>query len=848
MTGKNDNFRNSKKNQQLLITGEIFHEIIMNSWKEIYKRAEKNDKSGRLYILDNLIRIVENAFEYNIRKGNKKFNEKQVEKSYWKRYKPCMDQYQSNVINKIRKVFEETPNSNQGLSPSFLMKKLWNGVPEFEPLLTDPCGNNCYPDFIVFNDTQKKNPTLIGDFKFTLHPKSNEIPADREKLKIYTGATFRKYQVYTPLEILIYISSKGINQFPFQFTQEEIGKTEREFIQAPNRSSALPPLPLIEININEPIPNEGNTAQANGEESSSKLSESPKDFEQPFTPVNNLQEKPELKQPTKMEWVGKIIQHINKPMRQGSSKIRKLNAVQVEGWLSEEWCHLAIHDRYFVAQHPDLQLNDVMTAPEGHRRRVLIQLNDFKDYPDNVAHEISDAPINKHFTQCWFEAVKFLDSNASGSVQIFPVHGLGMNGYKIRDLFPDEYYSAFGLPRAGIPIGFLVPNGDTSIQSYPTPLISVNFPVEKLDDEQVFYAPTFIVGRPGSGKTNTLKAIGAGALYYRGFASGHQPTLIFFDYEGQFASLGDPSLSIRQQGNSNDTEAWNQLNLRPIEATDVTVLSNISFSFKDLLINDLNENISILKLFLRTLPPASERAFDEIAKKIFFNNNPQTYAQFQRAFEEELSNPTLPITNTLNEPQRRALRQTLYSDANTFFDQPGSQFSLSNLIQPGKVLVFDLHKLPREKAILYVLTRLRTLKFETKNIETPIIVIIDEAHEVFKKVTGSSIERKYYDLISSFLAELGSRGRKYKLGLWLASQRPQDLHIDVSRVIVTHIILGLNPEHQSWLRGALSESTYVNLAINLPSAYALFKSVIYRKGKPLLIYLPRAPNFHSTFI
>jgi len=203
---------------------------------------------------------------------------------------------------------------------------------------------------------------------------------------------------------------------------------------------------------------------------------------------------------------------------------------------------------------------------------------------------------------------------------------------------------------------------------------------------------------------------------------------------------------------------------------------------------------------------------------------------------------------TLTKSQQNALISALYSDADKFFDQPGQPFNLASMLVPGKVIVFDMKQAPKDKIILYVLAQLQHLKFESREVETPVILVIDEAHEIFKKANGSAKEKRYYDLISKYLAKCASRGRKHRLGLWLASQRPQDLHPDVNLVIVNHFILGLNPEHKTWLTTTLADKNEVERALRLPSAYALFRSAQLRKARPILLRLPRAPNAHSTFI
>nr|MDO8085942.1 hypothetical protein [Candidatus Sigynarchaeum springense] len=304
-------------------------------------------------------------------------------------------------------------------------------------------------------------------------------------------------------------------------------------------------------------------------------------------------------------------------------------------------------------------------------------------------------------------------------------------------------------------------------------------------------------------------------------------------------------------------EAWTKLKLSPIDHRDVTVISTdgqqgrpaAQFSFAELLHGDAREKVEQLKLFLRSLPEASEHVFDEIATMIFTTcPGLATFQDFRKAFEREMAQQKLSITSTLTRSQQGALIATLYSDADKFFDQPGQPFNLAGMLQPGKVIVFDLKRVEKDKVILYVLSQLQWLKFEAHAVDTPVIVVIDEAHQVFKRANGSAKERRYYDLISKYLAKCASRGRKHKLGLWLASQRPQDLHPDVNLVIVNHFILGLNPEHKTWLAATLADKVQVDRALELPSAYALFRSAQLRRGRPILLRLPRAPNEHKTFV
>ena len=71
-----------------------------------------------------------------------------------------------------------------------------------------------------------------------------------------------------------------------------------------------------------------------------------------------------------------------------------------------------------------------------------------------------------------------------------------------------------------------------------------------------------MVGRPGSGKTNTLKALTASSISCNDFCSHEKLAFIFFDYEGQFRSLADPILE--DVGDSEDREVWVFFIIKPI--------------------------------------------------------------------------------------------------------------------------------------------------------------------------------------------------------------------------------------------------------------------------------------------
>ncbi len=805
-------FKNSDnlgKNEKKRIIKNRLYLMLNKTLNQIIGQLDVYSKRNQLIDNEKWNRLIDNTFQRYLRKAHKDLQIEINDNNYWNDYKSCI----SNFITYFKEfyIIDENEEGHK------IVLKIWGGFPKFDIITLD---ERNYFSYLIFESDKFLKVKKCGLILLSLRGRNESSEIDAKKLEEFTKTTRDEYETSLEKGLLFYLTPFGVNHFTFKFDidSQEDNIHDREKVEEE----------FIENEVKQKI-HQGN-----------KIKE-----EESISPEPNNYSLIDY------EWVGKVIQSEPKPMRQGKGT-RRIEEIVIEGWLYEKYCHLAQHNRYFIAQHPNIgTINDIL-APKGHRRRLLIKINDYKDWSKNVAHEISDDPNLGHFTQCWFNFERFLDPDSQGSYKAVPVAGTGAHKYKIRDLTTQEYNSVYGLPYSGVPLGLFVHDDDVTIQGYPITRIPFYFPVSDQNYEQLFYTPTFLVGRPGSGKTNAIKVMAASSLSCDDYCSGEKPAFIFFDYEGQFSSLADPPLN--KIGGDEDNDVWNVLNIKPVNHKNVEILSSSSidptkFSFDELLTGlNITQKINTLKYFLRNLSEITEIAFNEISRKIFLENNPATYSTYRKEFEKELENPTIKASETLARNQRQALIRTLQGDVKLFFDRNGKSFNLFNLIKPGKVLVFDLKNVSKEKTILYVLLMLQKLKFETNVLKSPVIVVVDEAHEVFKNVSGSSQSARYYKLISKFIAEFGSRGRKYRLGLWLASQRPQDLHKDIQKVIVTYFILGLNPEHKRWLTSTLGNSKDADFVLNLPNRFALFKNSSLYRGTTYLLKLIKSPNVHQTFV
>jgi len=803
------NSYNLGKDEKKRIIKDRLHIMLKKTLNQIVKQLMVNSERNQLIDNETWNRLIDNTFQRYLRKAHKDIQMQFDDKKYWNDYKSCI----SNFMMYIKQfcIVEENEETYK------IISRVWGGFPKFDIIIL---AERIYFSYLIFESDNYLKIKKCGLILLSLRRRNESSEIDAKNLEEYAKAICDEYDTFLENGLLFYLTPYGVSHFTFKFNInslkgkiDEREKIEEDYIEKEEVQKFHQDLEIKKEESNSPEPTN-------------------------FSSIEH-------------EWVGIVIQSEPKPMRQGKGT-KSVEDIVIEGWLYQNYCHLARHNRYFIAQHPDLGTKNDKSVPEGHRRRLLIKINDYKDWAQNIAHERSDDPNLGHFTRCWFNFERFLDYDSQGSYKAVPVAGTGAHKYKIRDITPQEYNIVHELPFSGVPLGLFVHDDDVSIKGYPITKIPFYFPVSDQSYEQLFYTPTFVVGRPGSGKTNAMKVMAASSLSCDDYCSGEKPAFIFFDYEGQFSSLANPSLS--SIGDIEDIEVWNLLNIKPVNHQNVEILSGSSsdptkFSFDELLTGlDITLKINTLKFFLRNLSEITEIAFNEISRKIFSESDPATYSDFRKEFENELENPTIKASESLAKVQRQALIRTLQDDIKLFFDKKGKSFNLENLIKPGKVLVFDLKNLSKEKTILYVLLMLQKLKFENNVLKSPVIVVVDEAHEVFKNISGSSTIARYYNLISKFIAEFGSRGRKYRLGLWLASQRPQDLHKDIQKVIVTYFILGLNPEHKRWLTSILGSSKNADIILNLPNRFAIFKNSSLYRGKSYILKLIKSPNVHRTFV
>lgn len=168
---------------------------------------------------------------------------------------------------------------------------------------------------------------------------------------------------------------------------------------------------------------------------------------------------------------------------------------------------------------------------------------------------------------------------------------------------------------------------------------------------------------------------------------------------------------------------------------------------------------------------------------------------------------------SINENMFAAMKRRVYDKAvfNAVFDQgsnpivdTGSQDGLTaEMFQPGRTVVVPTNHLggPKERLVvmcvlsLVVENKLKDYNPDYNVKNTPIYLVLDEAHNYLGEPTNAQ-ER----FIVGKYREAARQGRKYKLGLGLITQNPNDIDEETLKQINSKIYLGLEPEVTEELR------------------------------------------------
>ena len=354
--------------------------------------------------------------------------------------------------------------------------------------------------------------------------------------------------------------------------------------------------------------------------------------------------------------------------------------------------------------------------------------------------------------------------------------------------------------------------------------------------KEIGYKGIFVVGSPGKGKTNLLKILINGISHFIGTPTGEPPALIVLDMTGQFGDLEKET----QLGTVFDEKVWKILdNLKcPSDVKYFKIQYDHGNGSHTLALNSIDSEM--ITLLFPELPSTSTKVFQRHVKKVFQDYPAIDFDQF----EDKITANMNAEGDILNTQVKRAILGAMKNGPRELFDQGGVPLNVDQLIKPGQVSVIQVNHIQNPlPVLLYILMLINKRKIFEENM-SPLMLMVDEAHELFPRVGGNTQNYEYIKRISRNLITIARRGRKKHFGLIFASQQPKDIIPEVIGVFQTQIILGLESTSSDWIRDEVGRE-YVNMIMRLPRGYARIKNTEVHSGTLVPLFIPRAPNKHE---
>ncbi|KKL17763.1 hypothetical protein LCGC14_2482270, partial [marine sediment metagenome] len=247
----------------------------------------------------------------------------------------------------------------------------------------------------------------------------------------------------------------------------------------------------------------------------------------------------------------------------------------------------------------------------------------------------------------------------------------------------------------------------------------------------------------------------------------------------------------------------------------------------------------LISLLFPELPPTSSTNFKRMVKMIFKDYPAVDYENFTNKINEIIRRES----NTLNSQVAKAIQGAITNGPVDIFDQGGNVLQIKDILVPGQVSVIQIdHIVDKMPVLLYLLLMINRKKIY-ENDQTPVIMVLDEAHELFPKSANPG-EKEYLRRVSQSLIRIARRGRKKHFGLIFASQQPHDIIPEIIGVFQTKIIMGLEATSGNWIKDTLGRE-YVTLIFSLGQGYARIWNAELHKGTLVPLFIPKAPNKHE---
>ncbi|WP_162224412.1 ATP-binding protein [Halorussus amylolyticus] len=377
-----------------------------------------------------------------------------------------------------------------------------------------------------------------------------------------------------------------------------------------------------------------------------------------------------------------------------------------------------------------------------------------------------------------------------------------------------EIKTGLKMPEDGVFLGHLSVGGEKVRTAAEPPTIDYRLKDDYADGDPLVFRHTLVAGGTGSGKTHGAKNVLRQFLaeerrYDMEDGAERRAAVVQFDPQDEYAQMHDDNPDVTDadrraweregvaHGGHEDTVAF----VPKIDGSDYNAshhrAEQVEFTIPFSMVQgapwliagaSLNDNqYNALQLLL-------ERFFDQYGRS-------GAYGDFVNFIDDPALREELDESGRVHEATYDAVKRRVISTTfSNVFDQDARPITdqIKKFVRAGGLTVVPTYHLNDSRATEVVVLALSSLLVDQKLSnsphydrikETPLVVGMDEAHN-FLTDADSVQARK---VIGKF-TEAAKQGRKERLGLFLITQDPQDIHDAVFKQINTTVVLNLGDE------------------------------------------------------
>ncbi|UPW00982.1 ATP-binding protein [Halorussus gelatinilyticus] len=377
-----------------------------------------------------------------------------------------------------------------------------------------------------------------------------------------------------------------------------------------------------------------------------------------------------------------------------------------------------------------------------------------------------------------------------------------------------EIKTGLKMPEDGVFLGHLSVGGEKVRTAAEPPTIDYRLKDDYADGDPLVFRHTLVAGGTGSGKTHGAKNVLRQFLaderrYEMEDGAERRAAVVQFDPQDEYAQMHDDNPDVTREderkweaenvahGGHDDTVAFVPKVGNSSYAADHHRAEQVEFTIPFSMVRDrpwlvagasLNDNqYNALTLLIR-------RFFDQFG-------DAGTYREFVDYIDDPALREELDESGRVHEATYDAVKRRVIGSAFAdVFDQDARPITdqIRSFVKPGQLTVVPTYHVNDSRATEVVVLALASLLVDEKLSnaprydrvkETPLVVGMDEAHN-FLTDADSVQARK---VIGKF-TEAAKQGRKERLGLFLITQDPQDIHEAVFKQINTTVVLNLGDE------------------------------------------------------